>query len=132
MVEAVCRLARQGRAEISPRRKPAKIEPVGWWRFEPDGLLADASGCGHDLAANRGAAADGEPAPTAGSKAGAVFNGQSYLEGGRLQLPNAANETGLTLAAWGQTQRGRLERRANDRLQVGQYGRERPLRLVAK
>ena len=98
VIEAVCRLAQKvGRK--SPPPSPAKMEPVGWWRFEPDALLADASGSGHELVANRGAAADGEPAPIAGSKAGAAFNGQGYLEGGKLPLPNAG-KTGLTLAAW--------------------------------
>ena len=98
VIEAVRRLAgKVGRKPALPRL--LMLPPFGWWRFEPDGFLADASGGGHELVANRGATAGGEPAPTAGSKAGAAFDGQSYLEGGKLELSHA-DKTGLTLAAW--------------------------------
>ncbi len=97
VVEAVCRLARQaGRKPRSPR--PVIGGRVGWWRFESEGFLADASGGEHDLADNHGVATGGEPAPAAGSKASAVFSGESYLERSHLRVPNAS-EAGLTVAA---------------------------------
>ena len=99
VVRAVCRLARQAGRKLPPPRPTTDVAPVGWWRFEPDGLLEDASGHGHPLAAHHGPATGGEPAPASGSKASAAFNGASYLEGGKMDLPNA-KKAGLTLAAW--------------------------------
>jgi len=98
VIQAVCRLATQAGRKLPPVR-PVKVEPVGWWRFEPAGLLADASGRGHALAANHGAAAGAEPAPVGESKGSAAFDGTSHFEGGKLDLPNA-KKAGLTLAAW--------------------------------
>ena len=98
VVEAVGRLAQQA-GRKPPPPCPASAGPVGWWRFEPEGFLADASGSGHHLAANHGAATNGEPAPAADSRASAVFRGQTYLEGEGPPLPNAG-QAGLTLAAW--------------------------------
>ena len=98
VVEAVRSMALKAGRKPGPARIVFSA-PVGWWQFEPDGLLADSSRHGHVLVANRGAVADGEPAPAAGSKTGVAFNGQSYIEGGKLELPNA-NKAGLTLAAW--------------------------------
>jgi hypothetical protein len=98
VIEAVSRLAREvGRKAPPPR--PADAEPAAWWRFEPDALLADASGHGHALAANHGAATGGEPAPASGSAAGAAFDGAGYLEGANPAL-SGAKQAGLTVAAW--------------------------------
>jgi len=98
VVEAACRLAEQA-GRKAPPPSPQKVEPLGWWRFEPDELLADASGHGHDLVANHGATGGGEPAPGAGSKASVGFEGKGFLEGGKPAVAGART-AGLTLAAW--------------------------------
>jgi len=98
VVEAVCRLARKAGRKLPPP-VATNVEPIAWWRFEPDELLADVSGHGHELVTNHGPAVGGEPAPASGSKASAAFDGASYLEGTKLRLPGA-EKAGLTLAAW--------------------------------
>ena len=98
VVEAVCRLALKAGRKLAPPAR-ANIEPIAWWRFEPDALLADNSGYGHELNAKRGSIVGGEPAPALGSKSSVVFDGASYLEGPKLRLAGA-EKTGLTVAAW--------------------------------
>jgi len=98
VVQAVCRLAQEAGRKLPPPA-PAKVEPVAWWRFEPDGFLSDTTGHGHKLIANHGPAARGEPAPVFGSKASVAFDGASYVESSKLRLPGA-EKAGLTMAAW--------------------------------
>jgi hypothetical protein len=98
VVEAVCRLAVKAGRKLPPPVS-TNVEPFAWWRFEPGGLLSDASNHGHELVTNHGSAVAGEPAPASGSKASVAFDGTCYLGGSKLRLPGAA-KAGLTLVAW--------------------------------